>query len=150
VNILFLVVKMIYSYKNDTYGLITRAIGNSHFEANILYIILCLIIALRIIKCFYLIDKLNAIINKRLGLNVIANRVFGQNNLPAVREKQAVLHRRVNGLKPFFQFSSNWFHSRWQTANFGSFQKLVNEGAIFIYSYTQNSKVIPYKHSKQW
>lgn len=98
---------MMYSYKNDTYGLIKTAIANSHFKANNLYIILCLIIALRIMKCFYLIDKLNAIINKRLGLNAMANRVFGQNNLPAVREKQAVSHRRVNGLKPFFQFSPN-------------------------------------------
>lgn len=32
----------------------------------------------------------------------MANRVFGQNNLPAVREKQAA--SRVNGFKPFFNF----------------------------------------------
>jgi len=92
-NILFLVVKM-YSYKNVTFGLITTPIAKSHFEANILYIILHLIIALRIMKFFYLIDKLNAIINKRLGLNVTANRVFGQNNLLTVREKQAVSQTR--------------------------------------------------------
>lgn len=32
----------------------------------------------------------------------MANRVFGQNNLRAVREKQAA--SRTNGLKPFFNF----------------------------------------------
>jgi len=114
-------------------GLLNYNSSYKHFEANILYIIVRLIIALRIIKCFNLIDTLNAFINKRLGLNVMANRVFGQNNLPAVREKQAVSQTRKMVLNPFFNFRPNWFHSRWQTANFGLFRKLPNECTIFIY-----------------
>lgn len=90
-NILFLIVKM---HTKRSYIGFNYNSSSCKLEANILYIIVYLIIALRIIKCFNLIDTLNAFINKRLGLNVMANRVFGQNNLPAVREKQAVSQTR--------------------------------------------------------
>lgn len=49
-----------------------------------------------------MIGTLNAFIKKHLGLTVMTNRVFRENNLPTVREKQAASW--VNGLKPFFNF----------------------------------------------